>query len=253
MTTRCDLMHGLPCRAGFLGPSPSPSPPARVGAAPGGRITTRRFGRDQEIFGEGDAVGDVYEVISGTVRSYKLLGDGRRQIDAFHLPGDLFGIEAGAEHRFSAEAVGDVTVRVFRWKGLGRLAFEDLDAAGRVMDAMARALGQARDHMLLLGRKCALEKVASFLLGLVDRSREVGIVELPMSRTDIADHLGLTIETVSRTLTDLRRRGIIALPTTRRTIVLKDLDALRALELGDADERPIRIARPAGPPSLLAH
>ena len=204
--------------------------PMRAPAANSALGVTRRLAKDEEVFAEGDRAGFFYKVVSGAVRTYKLLGDGRRQIDAFHLPGDIFGLESGEEHRFSAEAVGDAAVVAYRRCSLDSLAAGDGPLARQIVGAMMRALERAQNHMLLLGRKSALEKIATFLLDIGERVSDDGCVDLPMSRTDIADHLGLTIETVSRTLTQLERQGVIALPSQRRTIVLRDKAALRRLE-----------------------
>src|SRR5271156_3259966 len=142
----------------------------------------RCFGHDEEIFGEGDPADFLFEVVSGAVRTYKLLSDGRRQIDAFHIPGDIFGIEAGCEYRFSAEAIQEVTVRTIRRRSLDTLVRSDSDLPSRLVAAMARSLERAQDHMLLLGRKSAREKIASFLLGLADRINGEKTLELAMSR-----------------------------------------------------------------------
>lgn len=194
------------------------------------RGPVRHLGKDEELFAEGDRAAFFYRVVSGAVRTSKLLSDGRRQIDAFHLPGDIFGLEAGEEHRFTAEAVGDATVVVYRRCSLDTLASVDAAFSREIVSAMMRALERAQAHMLLLGRKSALEKIATFLLDLSDRLDDGDHVDLPMSRTDIADHLGLTIETVSRTLTQLERRNVIRLPAHRRSIVLRDKEALRQLD-----------------------
>lgn len=186
--------------------------------------------KDHEIFAEGDNAEYFYKVVSGVVRTYKVLSDGRRQIDAFHLAGDFFGLESGADHRFTAEAVGDVSVVAFRRCNLETLARNDAELARLVVAAMMRSLERAQDHMLLLGRKSAIEKIATFLLDFAERLAATGDVELPMSRVDIADHLGLTIETVSRSLTQLERSGVIGLPTNRRAIRLNDRAALRRLD-----------------------
>jgi CRP/FNR family transcriptional regulator, nitrogen fixation regulation protein len=191
--------------------------------------TVRRLGKDEELFAEGDRAAFFYKVVSGALRTYKLLDDGRRQIAAFHLAGDIFGLELGQEHRFSAEAVGPATVVVYRRCGLDALASPDGDLSRQIVAAMMRSLERAQDHMLLLGRKSALEKIATFILDMSERVAE-DAVDLPMSRTDIADHLGLTIETVSRSLTQLEREGVIELPAQRRTIVLRDKAALRRLD-----------------------
>ena len=185
--------------------------------------------KGEEVFAEGEACEFFYRVVSGTIRTYKLLSDGRRQIDAFHLRGDMFGLEAGELHRFSAEAVDGATVVAFRRSRLDALTHESPAFGGEVMSSMIRNLERAQDHMLLLGRKTAQEKIASFLLDLADRLREDDHVELPMQRTDIADHLGLTIETVSRTLTQFARKGLITVPGSSRSIVLSDRAGLQRL------------------------
>jgi CRP/FNR family nitrogen fixation transcriptional regulator len=199
---------------------PAPETPA-TGA-------TKVFAKDEEIFAECDRAGFFYKVVSGAVRSFKLLSDGRRQIDAFHLPGDIFGLGTGDEHRFGAEAVGNATVIAYRRSGSDMLLSGPGAFSREVLAAMMVSLERAQNHMLLLGRKSALEKIATFLLDLSARMEDDAI-ELPMSRTDIADHLGLTIETVSRSLTQLERRRIIDLPAHRRSIVLRDKPTLRRI------------------------
>jgi CRP/FNR family nitrogen fixation transcriptional regulator len=186
--------------------------------------------KGEELFAEGEDTEYFYQVVSGTIRSYKLLSDGRRQIDAFHLQGDIFGLEAGAEHRFSAEAVGDASVIAYRRSRLGALIQEDPAFRDRIMSATLRSLERAQDHMLLLGRKTAQEKLATFLLDMAHRiSDDEEHFELPMQRSDIADHLGLTIETVSRTLTQFARSGLIRLLPASRSIGLCNKMALRGL------------------------
>jgi CRP/FNR family nitrogen fixation transcriptional regulator len=187
--------------------------------------------KGEELFAEGDDAEYFYEVVSGAIRSYKLLSDGRRQIDAFHLPGDIFGLEAGREHRFSAEAVGDGQVIAYRRSRLSAIIEEDAVFRDRIMTATLRNLQRAQDHMLLLGRKTAQEKLATFLLDMAQRlSDDAEHFDLPMQRSDIADHLGLTIETVSRTLTQFTRSGLIRLPPAGRSISLCNRMALRSLD-----------------------
>jgi CRP/FNR family nitrogen fixation transcriptional regulator len=186
--------------------------------------------KDEELFAEGDEAEFFYQVVSGAIRSYKLLSDGRRQIDAFHLRGDLFGLEAGNEHRFSAEAIGNATVIAYRRSRLNVLIQDDAAFRDRIMTATLRSLERAQDHMLLLGRKTAQEKMATFLLDMADRlSKDDDHFELPMQRSDIADHLGLTIETVSRTLTQFARSSLIRLLPAGRSIGLCNKLALRSL------------------------
>lgn len=187
-----------------------------------------RFDRDTEIYGEGEPVEHFYEVVSGTVRTYKLLSDGRRQIGAFHLPGDIFGLEAGAMHSFSAEAVVKSTVRIAPRSVIERMTAHDHGLAQGMWARTAEKLQQAEGHMLLLGRKTAEERVASFLLDMSERVHNALLVELPMSRQDIADYLGLTIETVSRTFTQLENKAAIELPSSRR-VTLRNRMALQRL------------------------
>ena len=199
--------------------------PSTSAAAP------RALAKDEELFAEGDRADCFYKVISGAVRSYKLLTDGRRQIDAFHLPGDFFGLEAGAKHRFSVEAVCPAQVLVLRRCRLPVLAEEDPAFRDEVMAAVLTNLERAQDHMLLLGRKTAQEKMATFLLGMADRlSDDDEYFDLPMSRVDIADHLGLTIETVSRTLSQFSRDRLIRLTPAGRSIGLCNKMALKCLD-----------------------
>ena len=188
-----------------------------MGASPAGSV--HAYAKDGEIFAEGDRAAFVYKVLSGVVRTSKLLSDGRRQIDAFHLAGDIFGIEADDEHRFCAEAVGDCTVLAYRRTNLATLTANDPETAKDMTIGMVRSLVRAQDHMLLLGRKSALEKIATFLLDMADRTGGSVVLDLPMSRTDIADYLGLTIETVSRSFTQLERQGAIELVSARRVLL----------------------------------
>ncbi len=201
--------------------------PTRSGPPAGTQMV---LSKDEELFAEGDEADCFYQVVSGAVRSYKLLSDGRRQIDAFHLPGDIFGLEAGTEHRFSAEAVGNASVIAYRRSRLATLIHDDPAFRDKIMSSTLRSLERAQDHMLLLGRKTAQEKLATFLLDLAQRlCGDDEHLELPMQRSDIADHLGLTIETVSRTLTQFARSGLIRLLPASRSIGLCNKSALQGL------------------------
>jgi CRP-like cAMP-binding protein len=185
------------------------------------------FARNAEIYGENEPAEYLYKVISGTVRTYKVLNDGRRQIGAFYLPGDVFGLEIGEEHSFSAEAIVDCKVLVIKRSTLVALAARDNEVARQLWTMTANELQRAQDHIMLL-IKTAQERVAGFLLEMAKRSSAVTEVDLPMSRQDIADYLGLTIETVSRTLTQLENAAAISVPTSRR-IVLRNRAALSRL------------------------
>jgi CRP/FNR family nitrogen fixation transcriptional regulator len=177
------------------------------------------FERNVEIFGEEEPAEYLYQVVRGAVRTYKVLQDGRRQIGAFYLPGDVFGLEAGDVHAFSAEAIADSVVRVAKRSAIVAMAARDSEIAARLWAATARGLRNAQEHMLLLGRRNAEERVATFLLDMARRESAAEVIELPMSRQDMADYLGLTIETVSRTLTHLESKAVIELPTSRRIVV----------------------------------
>jgi CRP-like cAMP-binding protein len=185
------------------------------------------FGRNSEIYGEGEPADYVYKVVSGTVRTSKILADGRRQIGSFYLPGDVFGLEIGDDHSFSAEAITESRVLVVRRSALMGLANRDGDVARQMWTLAGRELARVQDHILLLV-KTAQERVVGFLLEMAERTPDADSVELPMSRQDIADYLGLTIETVSRTLTMLESDGAIELPTSR-CVMLRKRSALARL------------------------
>jgi CRP/FNR family nitrogen fixation transcriptional regulator len=186
-----------------------------------------QFARNSEIYGENEPAEYLYKIVSGAVRTYKVLNDGRRQIGSFYLPGDIFGLEVGDEHTFSAEAVADCKVLVIKRSALVALASHDNEVARQLWTMAAAELQRAQDHIMLL-IKTAQERVAGFLLEMAARNSSASEVELPMSRQDIADYLGLTIETVSRTLTQLENSGAIAVPSSRH-IVLRSRGTLSRL------------------------
>jgi len=191
-----------------------------------------RYNRGTEIYGEAEPADYIYQVIDGSVRSYKLLSDGRRQIGAFHLVGDIFGLENGPAHRFAAEAIVDTTVRLTKRCSLEHVAESDVLVALDLLNMTTSNLQHAEDHMLLLGRKTSLERVAAFLLEMDRRLTAAGVMALPMCRRDIADYLGLTLETVSRALSYLHGKGVLGfLGQTQRQIVLLDRVRLAELDL----------------------
>jgi len=205
-----------------------------LGSLPQSEIALSEFKyrRGAEIFGEAEPAEYVYQVIDGAVRSYKLLSDGRRQIGAFHLVGDIFGLENGGMHRFTAEAIVDTTVRLVRRVSLAHVAETDATVARDLLNMTANNLQHAENHMLLLGRKTSLERVAAFLLEMDSRLTAAGVMALPMCRRDIADYLGLTLETVSRALSVLHEKGVLGfLGQTQRQIVLLDRPKLAELDL----------------------
>jgi len=185
------------------------------------------FPRNGEIYGEGEPADYLYKVVGGAVRTYRILSDGRRQVGDFYLPGDVFGLEAGEAHGFTAEAITAVTVLVIRRSTLVADAARDGAVARQLWAATARELQRVQDHSLLL-IKTARERVAFFLLQMARRLPAAEAVDLPMTRQDIADYLGLTIETVSRTLSQLESDAAIGLPSARR-VLLRDRAALAEL------------------------
>ena len=201
-------------------PDASSDPLERLGM----RRTVRR---GQEIYAAGDPAGHCYCVVSGSVRMVELDEDGRRQIADFLLPGDLFGFDALGTHHLSAEAVADTVLLCCPRRALEALAERDGAMARRLHDLTLQSLRRAHGKMFLLGRKTAGERISAFLLEMAARASEGstgGLVELPMTRADIADHLGLTIETVSRNMAQLCRDGTIA--STKSGIEIRDRRAL---------------------------
>ena len=178
------------------------------------------YARNCEIFGEGEPADYLYKLVSGTVRTSKILADGRRQIGSFYMAGDIFGLEVGDDHTFSAEAVTEAKVLVVRRSALLGLAARDGNVGRQLWTLAGRELARVQDHILLLV-KTAQERVVCFLLEMARRVPDGSAVELTMSRQDIADYLGLTIETVSRTLTMLENEGAIELPTSRCIVLRK--------------------------------
>jgi CRP/FNR family nitrogen fixation transcriptional regulator len=190
------------------------------------------YKRGTEVFGENEPAEYVYQVKTGAIRSYKLLSDGRRQIAAFHLVGDIFGLENGAVHRFTAEAIVDTTVRLIKRHSLDKLADSDTVVMRNLLGMTSSNLEHAENHMLLLGRKTAPEKVAAFLVEMDKRLSDAGVIALPMTRLDIADYLGITLETVSRALSELRKAGVLDfLGVTQREIVIRDRGRLASFDL----------------------
>jgi CRP/FNR family nitrogen fixation transcriptional regulator len=166
------------------------------------------YSRDEEIFAQEEEADLIYRVVSGAVRTTRLTADGRRQIGDFYYPGEFFGIEMGDEHRFSAEALCECTVLMLKRTAFRQLAERDGRLERLYWEATGKALHRTQEHLFLLARKTACEKVASFLTDMAER-QESDQVSLPMGRQDMADFLGLTIETVSRMLTQLQASGVV--------------------------------------------
>jgi CRP-like cAMP-binding protein len=195
--------------------------------------TPLSVGRGQTVVVSGDAAHYVFKVSSGTLRAVRLLNDGRRHIARFLSAGDFFGLTAGEEYSLSVEAIEDAAVIRYARRGFEALLDRDPRFGRRFFSLLCQELSAAQDRILLLGRKNAAERMATFLLAMAERKTAGGAhpaseIELPMSRTDVADYLGLTIETVSRLLTHLRGERIIDMPRMQR-IVLVDREALEEL------------------------
>lgn len=192
----------------------------------GGR--TRTVASGAEIFGQGEPADLVYRILDGVVRTTRLLADGRRQVCDFLLAGDVLGPEAGLVHRTGAEAVTTVTFQAVPRRALAALADSDAQLAGDLWRLSVDWFQRSQDHALILGRQGAVERVAAFLLGYGERTGADRAVDLPMTRQDIADYLGLTIHTVSRTLSLLQAEGLVELESLRR-IRLADVPGLHAV------------------------
>ena len=186
------------------------------------------FVRNQEIYAEGEGADCWYKVISGAVRICKLLADGRRYIAEFCFSGDCFGLDSATMRNFSAEAVSDAIVMRLPRKATEQLADRNPALARLLRETMLRDLMNAHGRMLMLGRMTAPERVAAFLLEMFDRRDATRNLSLPMSRNDIADYLGLTIETVCRLLSAFKREGAIAIPNAHQ-VELYDRAALEAI------------------------
>ncbi|MCA1363754.1 helix-turn-helix domain-containing protein [Bradyrhizobium sp. IC3069] len=190
-----------------------------------------KYRRGMEIFGEGEDAEYVYQITSGAVRTCKMLPDGRRHINSFHLPGDMFGFENGATHRFNAEAIIETTVRITRRRSVLDAMTSREKGAMNLIGFVTQNLQHAENRMLLLGRKTSLEKVAAFLLEMDQRQDHPDMMILPMNRRDIGDYLGLTLETVSRALSILRDQNLVRLGgATQRRVELLDRDELARLD-----------------------
>lgn len=191
---------------------------------------TARFLKGTSIYHEGDRARHWYEVVSGIVRTCRFLADGHRQLTGFFYTKDVFGVDGG-RYRESAEAVTDAVLRRY-----SPTALEDggADGGGVPDHIFERALESARQSIFLFGHRTAANRLAAFLISMAERSEASSGVRLPMTRSDIADHLNLTIHTVSRTICDFARKGLIALDGPQNVRIL-DLGRLRmaAAEAGN--------------------
>lgn len=163
---------------------------------------------EAEIYVQGEAPGTLYKIEFGAVRIYRLLADGRRQVVAFHIAGETFGFEGGKSRSFFAESIVATGLTTVEIDHDGRYS-------AQLMELALKEMVRAQEHLLVVGRQCAVEKLAVFLTDLVDRQGGLDIIDLPMTRTDIGDYLGMTIETVSRNLSKLKSEGVLRLKSSR--------------------------------------
>ena len=193
-----------------------------------------RVARNEAIFSQGDSAAYAYKVVSGVVRLCKHMSDGRRHIAQFAFPGDFFSVMDFERHSFTAEAVTDVVLMCYPQGRLSALSDERPALSRRFGAMLTQSLCEMENHLTVLGRQSAKERVASFLLYLTEHvgCEEDDLVDLPMGRHDIADYLGLTNETVCRVVSELRREGVIETPNVRQLILL-NADALHALADGE--------------------
>jgi len=209
MSTEFTALKSSQLSAGHSAPMPDVHGSVLFANCPELIGTPFAYTREEEIYGEGEDAEFVYRVVEGAVRTHKVLSDGRRQITGFHLPGDLFGFEQGETHRHTAEALSETKVLIFKRRQVDRVAAHRAEVACQLWSMATNNLRQAQDLALLLGRRSALERVATFLLDVGKRLGGGETCALPMTRRDIADYLGLTIETVSRTLSQLEDDGAL--------------------------------------------
>lgn len=196
------------------------------------------IGQNEILFCQGDPANHIYEVVEGVMRLYRLLPDGRRAIAGFLYPGDIVGLSSHRRYAFSAEAITAAKIRRYARSQVEAAAHQSPGLSAWLVEHMRSELATAMDHMLLLGRKSACERVASFLLTIAQKTAASGrtpSIALPMSRVDIGDYLGLTLETVSRVLAKLKTACLIALPTPHNVSILQ-YDALRELAGQDEDD-----------------
>ncbi|WP_117192448.1 helix-turn-helix domain-containing protein [Rhizobium terrae] len=201
----------------------APSQPMAISSPTAGfprshSVTT--FNAGAEIYAPGDKAGTFFQIEFGAVRIHRLLSDGRRQVIAFHLAGETFGFEADRTHSFFAEAIIPTGLRA-----LSRPANDQ--ASPELLVLALRGMLRAQEHILMIGRQTAVERISGFLLDMAERQGGLEYFDLPMTRLDIADYLGLTIETVSRVFAKLRSAGLIKLRSIR-CVEIKKLEALRS-------------------------
>jgi len=231
MLTSSSITSNVPSVAQFLNSTPRQ---IKIGHS----FTTtseKELEPHEHLFVAGETRSHVYQILEGVVSVYELLPDGRRQIATFCYPGDLIGADSNVRFVHNAESLCAVRVRCIPVKAMDRLISSEPGFSQALLNVLSTELAETRDQLLSLGRKSAREKVATFLLRISRRNEREGIDEsqlhLPMTRAEIADYLGLTIETVSRNITKLKLAGVISLPSSAQVQVL-DLDRLEVFADG---------------------
>lgn len=215
-----------------------PAPAAQVGKLEHcfADAPSRQLKSGEPLFSEGDGKSNAYKIESGAVLIYKILSDGTRQIVSLAFPGDIIGLETGDEHTYDAQALAATRIRSASLSTLWRRAASDPSLAKELLESLSRDVTDARDHLLTIGRLCATGRIATFLLTLVRRNERKGMdatnVFLPVRRSDIADFLCLSVETVSRSLTDLKISHVISLRGWRQ-IRIQDRAMLERLATGE--------------------
>lgn len=193
----------------------------------------------ESLFNQGDPATSVFTVTEGTLKSYRIFSDGRRQVMGFHMPGDFVGASVDDNHAHTVEAIGDCRVCAFPIRRFDDFVEDHPPMERELYIAAARKLAEAQKQMVLLGRKTAIERIASFFLDLSRKAKPATVIGLPMCRSDIADYLGLTKETVSRLISELRAMRVIRLQAIDRVEIL---DQLRLSQIASGCERELLAA-----------
>jgi CRP/FNR family nitrogen fixation transcriptional regulator len=204
------------------------------------RAVAQLVARDGALFAEGDPARSWYRLLSGSMRVFRVLRDGRRHISEFVFPGQFFGFESGPAHIQGAEAIEPASVAVYSCERIEQRVAQEPAARQAIRALLMERLAAAQERVMTLGRLNASGRLAAFLLVMARRTAEsdernsARVAALPMGRIDIADYLGLTVETVSRLFTALRCRGAIRLATAHRVEIL-DPAALELASGGTVD------------------
>ncbi|HXK53120.1 MAG TPA: helix-turn-helix domain-containing protein [Hyphomicrobiales bacterium] len=206
--------------------------PLGLGIGSSRRLTPREL-----VFGEGDPRTHLYSVVEGVLCSYKLLSDGRRQIDAFYFAGEVVGIGVGGTHAVNAEAISPAVVRSVPIGTVDRMVHSRPEFGWALLEIASQQLAEASEHLLNLGKRSVNERVSAFLISLAERCEHAGqdnaAIVVPMTRTDMADFLGMRLETVSRCVNRFKWLGLIETPQPN-LIILKDRPALEAMAGGES-------------------